>query len=139
MTISDPCMEGKVRAVDDRQIVLQFADEKSCAGCGIKHLCSDKQITLDRDLFDGEIKPGQKVQIIYHKVFQTAVIVYLLPLIFFFGGIVLGRRVWGAENEPMQFLAAFVMLAVGLLVLNRLNKVLSRKKYKIEVKTREER
>jgi len=133
--MTEPCIDGKIKVVRQQQVVLQFADDKTCAGCGIKHLCNEKQITLDRHLFDDDIKPGQNVQVVYHKVFQTAVIIYLLPLFFFFGGLFLGRRIWGPANEPMQIFMAFIGLVLGLLVLNRLNKILSGKKYKIEVKT----
>ncbi|HGY57177.1 MAG TPA: hypothetical protein ENK44_15825 [Caldithrix abyssi] len=132
--MSEPCIEGQVGRVDENQFEVRFADEEGCASCGIKHLCTDKQIVLDRTLVKGEIKTGQKIRIEYRKVFQTALIVYLLPLLFFFGGIVLAKIAWGSQNEPLQFVTAFAALGLGLLALNRLNNLLSKKKYKIDVK-----
>ena len=130
----DSFTEGQVIAADMQKIVIAINDETQCAGCGLKDSCSNKTLTLNKSKVDYPAVKGEGVQVIYKKLLQTSLLLYLFPLLAFFGGIALSAAFLGERSEVVQFLAGFVSLAVALILVRLFGKQLNRKDYKIEIK-----
>ncbi len=116
------------------KIVIAIEDEQQCRSCGLKGTCSNKMLTLENSDVDYPAVNGEKVQVIYKKLLQTSLLLYLFPLLAFFGGIALSAVFLREVSEVLQFMAGFVSLALALISVRLLGKHLSKKEYRIVLK-----
>jgi len=96
-------------------------------------ICSEKEIVIPRDDIRWNVTTGQQVEIAYQKVLQTSAIVYLVPLLFFFGGLVGSRWLLGVTQEVSVFFAGLTALALGLWLVHILDERLSAKSYRMDI------
>ena len=133
--MQDQCVDGKVALNNDEKFIVALDTENSCSDCGMKNICSSKTIEFDKKQFPIlSFEVGQRVKIEYEKVVQTSLIVYMIPILFFFAGIVVSQYVFHIKNEMIQFLAALGATGMAFIFVNYLNKKLSHGNYKVNVK-----
>ena len=125
---------GQVVSSEMHKVVIAIEDEQQCQGCGLKDSCSNKTLTLNKSEVDYPALKGERVQVIYKKLLQTSLLLYLFPLLAFFGGIALSAAFLRETSEVVQFLSGFVSLAVALILVRLFGKQLNQKDYKIEIK-----
>ena len=130
----DSLVHGQVVSTDMQKIVIAIEDEAQWAGCGLKESCSNKTLTLNKSEVDYPAAKGERIQVIYRKLLQTSLFLYLFPLLAFFSGIALSAVFFPEASEAVQFLAGFVSLAVALILVHLFGKQLNQKDYKIEIK-----
>lgn len=97
-------------------------------------MCGQKVIELEKDKQPEHFKLGQRVQLEYKKVVQTSLIVYFLPLVFFFLGIGLSKVLLGIQNEALLFVNALLALGFSLYIVNRISHRFGKKKFKVTMK-----
>ena len=133
--MQDQCVDGRVAINNEEKFIVALDSENSCSACGMKNVCSSKTIEFDKKQFPKlSFNVGQRVKIEYEKVVQTSLIVYMIPILFFFSGIVISQYVFHIENELIQFLWAIGATGLAFLFVNYLNKKLSDGNYKVNVK-----
>ena len=124
---------GQVVSTEMHKIVIAIEGEQQCQGCGLKDSCSNKTLTLNKMDMDYPAVKGEWVQVIYKKLLQTSLLLYLFPLLAFFAGIVLGSAVFEKQNELFLFLTGVLFLVIAL-VFVRLFGIHLNKDYKIEIR-----
>jgi len=97
-------------------------------------ICSNKVVEIKRSPELDQFKPGQKVLVQYEKVFQTTLIIYVMPILFFFAGILLGKVIFKTDNELILFLSALLSTGASLIIIHYLNKIYGETKYKLDIK-----
>jgi len=133
--MDDQCVNGRVAISDSEKFIIALDSENSCSACGMKNVCSSKTIEFNKKQFPKlSLKVGQLVKIEYEKVIQTSFIIYMIPVFFFFMGIIISQYGFHVENEMIQFLWAIGATGLAFLFVNLLNKKLSENKYKVNVK-----
>ena len=130
----DSFISGQIVSSETHKIIIAIEDEQQCRSCGLKGSCSNKTLTLNRNEVDYPAVNGEKVQVIYKKLLQTSLLLYLFPLLAFFGGIALSAVFLREVSEVLQFMAGFVSLALALISVRLLGKHLSKKEYRIVLK-----
>ncbi len=106
--MNDNCVSGKISGMSSTHYFVSIDSDGDCKGCGMSSLCSSKTIELEKTSIAENLKMGEKVNLEYKKVIQTSMIVYMLPILFFFLGIILSKWLLHIENELFQFLNAMV-------------------------------
>jgi len=132
--MNDNCVSGIITNESPTHFYVSIDSEGDCKGCGMSNVCSGKTIALDKSDMENNIKIGSKVNLEYKKVIQTSMIVYLLPIIFFFAGIFLSRWILQIENELLLFTNAVLATAVAFLLVHYINNHFGKSKFKVNIK-----
>jgi positive regulator of sigma E activity len=132
--INEECVEGVVADVNPESFTVSMMSGDGCKSCGLNNICNQKFITLDRKDAPAGLQKGQKIQFEYDKVIQTSFLLYIVPMLFFIGGIMIAKDVLHISNEVIQFLSAFTATAVSFGIIRLIDKNVSKKKYHINVK-----
>lgn len=127
-------IRGQVISAGTDEVVIAIEDEEQCHACGLKDSCSNKTLTLKKSEVDYTPEKGERVQVIYKKLLQTSLLVYIFPLLAFFAGISVSVTLFHQDNELVLFLTGTATLAIALFLLHLFGKHLSKKEYKIEIK-----
>ncbi len=130
----DSFIQGQIVSTEMHKLVIAIEDERQCAGCRLKESCSNKTLTLNKTELDYQPRKGERVQVIYKKLLQTSLLLYLFPLLAFFMGIALSSAVLKEANELLSFLSGFIGLGLALALVRLFGKQLHKKEYKIEIK-----
>ncbi|MBD3225787.1 MAG: hypothetical protein GF313_13750 [Caldithrix sp.] len=127
-------IEGKISAVTDQVYRISINDDaQECSTCGLKGICNTHYVEVNKSEMDNAFHTGQKVSIAYSKVIQTSFILYVLPLIFFFLGIVLTRGVLQIQNELILFVAALSLMGLAFWIVHTINNKYGSSKYKVRI------
>ena len=113
---------------------VSIDSEGECKECGMRNICSSKTIELEKTSIAENLKIGEKVSLEYKKVVQTSVIVYMLPILFFFLGIILSKWLFHIENELFQFVDAIFATGLALILVHYINNHFSESKFKVNIK-----
>lgn len=132
--MNDNCVHGKISGISPTHYLVSIDSEGDCKGCGMNNVCSSKTIELDKASIKGNLKIGEKVNLEYHKVIQTSMIVYMLPILFFFLGIVLSKWLFHIENEIFLFMNALIATGIALGLVHYINNHFGESKFKVNVK-----
>ncbi|MBN2426273.1 MAG: SoxR reducing system RseC family protein [Calditrichaceae bacterium] len=132
--ISDKSIKGRIQGITETSFTVSLDSIKSCSACGFKAICSEKKIEFERDNADFPLKIGQMVEVEYKKVIQTSFIVYAVPMLFFFAGIAGTILLVENAGDLMQFTGAVIGVIIGLGVVWLLNRKLSDRNYKVNIK-----
>ena len=133
--MNENCVCGKVSGISTTQYFISIDSEGECKGCGLSNFCSNKTITLDKTSIAADLKKGDKVSLEYQKVIQTSMIIYLLPILFFFLGIFLSKWIMHIQNELLLFLNAMVATGFALILIHYINNHFGEEKFKVSVKS----
>lgn len=120
--------------IGDQTFTVSLDSDESCSACGLSGICSDKKIEFEKECVSFPLEAGQLVEVEYRKVIQTSLIVYMVPIIFFFGGIAVVSLFVNNAGELLQFTGAVIGTGVGLAIVWWLNNRLSDNKYKVNIK-----
>ena len=135
---------GEVISVEGRYVWVETTRQSACGSCASGKVCGHKlldqhlshkaisqkqqhiQARLDDAIDDTFIESGSRVKIGLPErhLLQAAFIVYLLPLVLFFAGLISTHLLGLAE--PYQILAAVAGLVFGLVMMRRAGHYLSR-------------
>ena len=127
-------IEGHVVSDEMHKLVIAIEDEAQCHTCGLRDSCSNKTLILNKTELDYQPPKGDRVQVIYKKLLQTALLLYLFPLLAFFAGIVLGSVLLEKQNELFLFLTGVLFLVIALILVRLFGRYLNIKDYKIEIR-----
>ena len=130
----DSFIQGQIVSDEMHKLVIAIEDEAQCKSCGLKDSCSNKTLTLDKSEVDYPAIKGERVQVIYKKLLQTSLLLYLFPLLAFFAGIALSAVFFPEANEMVLFLTGIVSLTIALILVRLFGKQLNEKNYRIEIK-----
>jgi len=97
-------------------------------------VCSGKTIELEKDSITEYLEVGDKVNLEYKKIIQSSVIVYMLPIVFFFLGIIVSKWLFQIENELFLFLNAIIATGLALGLVHYVNNHFGESKFKINIK-----
>ncbi len=128
------CVNGRISGISETHYRIALASEQSCKSCGMNEMCGQKVIELEKEKQPEHFKIGQSVQLEYKKVVQTSLIIYFLPLVFFFLGLGLSKALLGIQNEALQFVNALLALGFSLYIVNRISRRFGHKKFKVTIK-----
>ena len=132
--MNDNCVSGKISGMSSTHYFVSIDSDGDCKGCGMSSLCSSKTIELEKTSIAENLKMGEKVNLEYKKVIQTSMIVYMLPILFFFLGIILSKWLLHIENELFQFLNAMVATGLALGLVHYINNHFGESKFKVNIK-----
>ncbi|GEM_PF-2308017 len=132
--INEECVEGVVAEVNRKSFTVSMMSGEGCKSCGLNNICNQKFITLDRKDAPGDIQKGQKIKFEYDKVIQTSFLLYIVPILFFIGGIIFVKDILHIANEVIQFLSAFAATAIAFGIIRLFDNNIAKKKYHINVK-----
>lgn len=132
--LNEECVEGIVADVNQQSFTVSMISGEGCKSCGLNNLCNQKVITLDRKDAPAGIHEGQKIKFEYDKVIQTSFLLYIVPIIFFIGGILLVKDVLHISNEVLQFLSAFAATGISFVLIRLIDNSVAKKKNHINVK-----
>ena len=128
------CVSGKITGISPTHYLISIDSEGDCKGCGMSSVCSSKTIELEKKSLPNNLKIGEKVSLEYKKVVQTSLVVYMLPILFFFMGIILSKWLFHIENELFQFVNAIIGVALALGLVRYVNNHFSESKFKVNIK-----
>ena len=117
---------GKVTKLKGDRITVRFPRKTACENC---HMCLKSpddmyvEITVDNGV-GARVGDTVSVDMGASYVLSSAVICYLMPLIFAAIGLVVGVTVW---NETVGIAGCFGMLAIGFAVCHLIDKRLKKK------------
>lgn len=134
MSLNEHCLNGLVTRVTPTHLQISFEAESDCKGCSMNAICSNKVVEIKKSPDMEQFKTGQKVLVQYEKVFQTTLIIYVMPILFFFAGILLSKLIFKTDNELILFLGALLSTGVSLIIIYHLNKIYGESKYKLDIK-----
>lgn len=132
--MDNPCTNGVIIQVTPTHYKISLDLDSNCQGCSLGQVCANKEIELARSSYFGLFAVGQKVQLEYKKVFQTALIIYVIPIFFFFTGIVISKMLLKINNELLLFGSALLATGLSLFLVHYLNKKYGETKFKIDIK-----
>ena len=132
--MNDNCVSGIILSESPTHYFVSIDSEGDCNGCGMNSICSSKTISLEKTSIADNLKVGEKVNLEYRKVIQTSMIVYLLPILFFFLGIVLSKWLMHVENELFLFMNAIIATGLALGLVHYINNHFGESKFKVSVK-----
>jgi positive regulator of sigma E activity len=133
--IQDQCVDGSIIQKNEERFLIALNSENSCKACGMKNVCSNKTIEFEKRQFpELNIKIGQKVRVEFEKVIQSSFIIYMIPILFFFAGIIISLYFFKITNELYQFLWALGFTGISFLIINYLSAILSKSTYKVNIK-----
>lgn len=131
--MDDYCVNGRISAANETHFIVSLDSDNSCKSCGLSNVCSDKKIEFSQDLYSGLVKIGQEVRVEYQKVIQTSLIIYLIPILFFFAGIVITQQLLNIQNELVIFASAMGSTGLAFVFISILNRTLSNTNYKVKI------
>lgn len=134
MSLHEQCLNGMITRVTPTHLQISFETESDCKGCSMNVVCSNKVVEIEKSPDMEQFKTGQKVQIQYQKVFQTTLIIYVLPIMFFFAGILFTKLIFKTDNELILFLGALFSTGISLIIIHHLNNIYGETKYRLEIK-----
>ncbi|MBN1406806.1 MAG: SoxR reducing system RseC family protein [Calditrichaceae bacterium] len=132
--MNENCVSGKISGMSLTHYFISIDSEGDCKGCGMSGVCSSKTIELEKTSVTENFKVGEKISLQYEKVIQTSIIVYMLPIAFFFLGIILSKWLFHIENEIIQFLNAMIATGLALWLVHYINNHFSESKFKVNIK-----
>ena len=132
--MNDNCVHGKISGMSPTHYFISIDSEGDCKGCSMSSVCSSKTIELEKTSIKENLKIGEKVNLEYRKVIQTSMIVYLLPISFFFSGIVLSKWLLHIENELYLFMNAMIATGLALGLVHYINNHFGESKFKVSVR-----
>ena len=127
-------ISGQIISTGVDEIIVAIEDEEQCHTCGLKDSCSNKTLTLKKSEVNYTPVKGEQVQVIYKKLLQTSLLLYVFPLLAFFAGIAVCATLFRQNNELVLFLTGTAALAIALFLLRLFGKHLNNKEYRIEIK-----
>jgi positive regulator of sigma E activity len=132
--MNDNCVSGKISGMSCTHYFVSIDSDGDCKGCGMSSVCSSKTIELEKTSIPENLKVGEKINLEYHKVIQTSMIVYILPILFFFFGIALSKWLLHIENELFLFMNAIITTGIALGLVHYINNHFGESKFKVTVK-----
>lgn len=117
--------QGRVVKIEGKLALVEFASSASCAQCGACHKAKSGKMVTEA-INDTGAKIGEAVEVEVSPAVVTLFpfIAYIVPILFFFMGVILGTRfseVWG-------IVAGFILLVVGVLAARSLGQYIGRQK-----------
>lgn len=132
--MSDSCEFGRIAEITDTQYRIVLDENSSCKSCGMKELCAQKEVLIDREEVDSEFRLNEPVEMVFEKVVQTSFLLYIVPLLFFFAGIIIPQSIFNIRQEPLLIVTAFAAMAASFLFIRRIYEKLDKDRYKIIIK-----
>lgn len=132
--MNDNCVFGKITGISHTHYFISIDSEGDCKGCGMSSVCSSRTIELEKTSVTENLKLGEKVSLEYKKVVQTSMIVYMLPILFFFLGIIVSKWLFHIENELFQFLNAVIATGLAFGLVHYINNHFGESKFKVNIK-----
>ncbi|MEJ2543663.1 MAG: SoxR reducing system RseC family protein, partial [Calditrichaceae bacterium] len=123
-----------ISGISPTHYFVSIDSEGDCKGCGMSSVCSSKTIELEKTTVAENLKVGEKVSLEYKKVVQTSLIVYMLPILFFFLGIIISKWLFHIDNELFQFLNALVATGLALGLVHFINNHFGESKFNVNIK-----
>jgi sigma-E factor negative regulatory protein RseC len=117
--------QGKVIEIKGLLALVEFTSSSACAGCGACRKGQSGQMVTEA-FNEAGAKPGEAVEVEVSRAVVTLFpfIAYMVPVLFFFVGVILGTRfseVWG-------IVAGFILLVIGILAARSLGRYIGRQK-----------
>jgi len=132
--MNDNWVSGIISGMSPTHYLVSLNSEGECKGCGMSSVCSGKTIELEKDSITEYLEVGDKVNLEYKKIIQSSVIVYMLPIVFFFLGIIVSKWLFQIENELFLFLNAIIATGLALGLVHYVNNHFGESKFKINIK-----
>lgn len=132
--MAENCVKGTISEITETHFKVSLESESNCHSCGFNNYCSNKIIEFEKNRFPGNYKTGQRVKVEFEKVIQASLIVYFVPIIFFFAGIAVSKYFFDVQNELFLFINAIIATAVSFLIINIISKKIADKEFKVNIK-----
>jgi positive regulator of sigma E activity len=131
--MSDSCEFGRIAEVTESQYRIVLDENSSCKSCGMNELCAQKEILLDREEVGRDFDVNEPVELVFEKVVQTSFLLYMVPLIFFFMGILIPQYVFHLHHELVLFVLASASMTLSFFFIRLLYKRLDKETYRVKL------
>lgn len=113
-------VSGRVMSVEGEYIVVELAAGYSCRGCDGHMLCGKKKADT-QELRIPNTAGAQKgdtvsVKLCEPSLARISLLLYAVPVIFFFAGVIIGQAVF--HSELMAVVLGFLFFAISLFLLH---------------------
>lgn len=135
--MAESCEFGKITEITASHYRITLDENNSCKSCGMNDMCSKKEILVGREEVDSDFELYQPVEMIFEKVVQTSFLLYILPLFFFFAGIMIPQYVFNLEQELLVFGIAMGSLTLSFLGIRLFYKQLDKETYSVKIKSKQ--
>lgn len=137
-------LPGKVIKIDGQELIVEVSPKPECNGC---HACtgllggekksSPRQITALKGEFSPKVGDEVILDINPGEGSAAAILVFGIPMLFFFAGLFAAPWLCGLLNLPFtdlnRFLSAIIFLFVGFAVLALISRTSQAKKLSLKV------
>ncbi|UCE07861.1 MAG: SoxR reducing system RseC family protein [bacterium] len=115
--------------INNEKVVAQMEAGSQCQHCGAKHACSAiggvvRQIEIPAK---NDVQVGDHVTISYQSQMVSALLVFLLPVLFLLAGYFIGFALFGTEGKAI--LTALGGLIAAFFINWFLNKILAQERH----------
>jgi len=131
--MSDSCEFGRIAEVTDTQYRIVLDENSSCKSCGMNELCAQKEIMIDRDEAGTGFEVNEPVELVFEKVVQTSFLLYMVPLIFFFLGILVPQYIFHIRNELLLFVLASGSMTLSFFLIRLFYRRLDKETYRVKM------
>ncbi|MGL4307539.1 SoxR reducing system RseC family protein [Cetobacterium sp. SF1] len=125
---------GVVKNISNNWVIISIFKESACAHCSncseSKKIDTEIKIKNNEDLSIGDVVTFEMEDNI---VLQAALIVYIVPIIFFFLGYFIGSKVLHLK-ESFCILASFISLILSFVGINIYDRTSGKKKFQEDIK-----
>lgn len=119
---------GKVIKISGNDATVQFERKTACKNCGMCFASSNEknvELTLENKV-GAELGDTVKVSSNSSGVVKSMLLVYGIPLLIFFVGLIIAQVAF--QNEIVTFIVGFAALFIGFFILNKVDKRIGRNK-----------
>ncbi|MGB9858077.1 MAG: SoxR reducing system RseC family protein [Dictyoglomaceae bacterium] len=122
---------GKVIDKRKDKLIVELNPSPICSSCNLCQRGSNGKFILEvLDQCSAEIGDIVSIELPRSAYYKATALIYIFPLLFFFGGITIGYLIGNyTKNDPqlLGFIFGLVGLAVGFLFLRALDKRIQKK------------
>ncbi len=132
------CETGFVTEINPQFVEIAVdTTQEECHRCPLSNWCSmagQTSIKIPREEIPQSLQINQKVEIRFEKIIQTSFLLYLFPMLFFMGAILVAKYLFFVANELFLFGIGIGALMLSLGIIKWFNNRLSaRPEYKIKI------
>ena len=65
--MADSCESGKISKITPTHYIIQLEETSTCRSCGMKEMCSQKEVSIERNGIDDTFELHDSVELFFEK------------------------------------------------------------------------
>ena len=136
--MTDSCESGRISKITPTHYVIQLEETNTCRSCGIKEMCSQKEVAIERNEVSESFELNEPVNLSFEKIIQTSFLLYIVPLIALFAGIIVARLIFRVHEDIILFAIAMAAMTITFFLIRLMYQKLDKDSYTIKIQRKKQ-